>query len=275
MLSIVNEIFTNTYSALTVTHEQRYVHDALQAIDNTDRFALLSGRTRTLGENNYGAIHDVHTFVVAREHHTIMIKEWKRDIDARRDETRNYLILGEDTLEVRDDETQIEIVGNEIPTSPIKTKVATVPAVTATNAILCPIKQDSVKRFTLNIEQKYAFMIVTSHLDGGHYAYIGTIDNQLLMCIPDCGGTGKSQLIRAITKYFQQTKRDKMLRKLAPTSIAAAEIDGLTIRSFLGESRKNTKKKQTRTFRPGDMKLENEWRHVKYLIIDEMSMLRL
>ena len=94
------------------------------------------------------------------------------------------------------------------------------------------------------------------------------------MCVPGCGGTGKSQLIRAITKYFQLTKRDKMLRKLAPTSIAAAEIDGLTIHSFLGESRKNSKK-QTRTFRPGDTKLENEWRHVKYLIIDEMSMVGL
>ncbi|CAF1263450.1 unnamed protein product [Rotaria sordida] len=175
MLSIVNEIITNTYSALTVTHEQRYVHDALQAIDNTDRSALLNGRTRSLGENNYGVIHDVHTFVVAREHHTIMIKEWKRDIDARRDETRNYLILGEDTLEVRDDETQIEIVGNEIPTSPIKTKVATVPFVTAANAILFPTKQDIVKQFTINIQQKNAFIIVTSHLDGEHYAYTGML----------------------------------------------------------------------------------------------------
>ncbi|CAF5164938.1 unnamed protein product, partial [Rotaria magnacalcarata] len=95
------------------------------------------------------------------------------------------------------------------------------------------------------------------------------------MCVPGCGGTGKSQLIRAITQYFQLTKRGKMLRKLAPTSIAAAEIDGLTIHSFLGESRKNSKKKQTRTFRPGDTKLENEWRHVKYLIIDEISMVGL
>ncbi|CAF4289264.1 unnamed protein product, partial [Rotaria sordida] len=42
-------------------------------------------------------------------------------------------------------------------------------------------------------------MIVTSHLDGEHYTYTGTIDNQLLMCIPGSGGTGKSQLIRAIT----------------------------------------------------------------------------
>ncbi|CAF4384036.1 unnamed protein product, partial [Rotaria sordida] len=38
-----------------------------------------------------------------------MFKEWKRDIEAQRDETRNYLILGEDTLEIRDDEIRIEI----------------------------------------------------------------------------------------------------------------------------------------------------------------------
>ncbi|CAF3982187.1 unnamed protein product [Rotaria sp. Silwood1] len=203
-------------------------------------------RTRCPGENNYGIIHDVHIFDVAREHHTTTIKEWKRDIEARRDETRNYLISGEDTLEVRDDETQIEVVGAEIPTSPIKTKATRVLLVTATNLVLFPTKQNIVKQFTLNTQQKYAFMIITSHLDGENHAYTDTIDNQLLMCIPGCGGTGKSQLIRAITKYFQVTKRDKMLRKLAPTSIAAAEIDGLTIHSFLGESRKNSKKKQTR-----------------------------
>ena len=108
-----------------------------------------------------------------------------------------------------------------------------------------------------------------------NHSNLDTIDNQLLMCVPGCGGTGKSQLIRAITNYFQVTKRGNMLRKVAPTSIAAAEIDGLTIHSFLGESRKGSKKRQARTFRPGDTKLENEWRHVKYLIIDEISMVGL
>ena len=88
------------------------------------------------------------------------------------------------------------------------------------------------------------------------------------MCIPCCGRIGKSKLIRTVTYYFQLTKRGKRLHKLAPTSIAAVEIDGLTIHSFLGESRKNSKKKQTRAFRLGDMKLENEWHHVKYLIIN-------
>ena len=92
------------------------------------------------------------------------------------------------------------------------------------------------------------------------------------MCIPGCGGTGKSQLIRALTKYFLITKRVQMMRKLAPTGIAAAEIDGMTIHSFLGEQRGSGK---PRTIKPGDSKLEKEWRFVEYLLIDEMSMVGL
>ena len=54
------------------------------------------------------------------------------------------------------------------------------------------------------------------------------------MCVLGCGGTGKSQLIRAITAYFAETNRAYKLHKLAPTSVAAAEIEGMTIHSFLG-----------------------------------------
>ena len=92
------------------------------------------------------------------------------------------------------------------------------------------------------------------------------------MCIPGCGGTGKSQLIRALTKYFVVTKRIQMLRKLAPTGIAAAEIDGMTIHSFLGEQRHSRK---PRIIKSGDSKLDKEWRLVEYLLIDEMSMVGL
>ncbi|CAF1468535.1 unnamed protein product [Adineta ricciae] len=100
----------------------------------------------------------------------------------------------------------------------------------------------------------------------------GDNNGQLIMCVPGCGGTGKSQLIRALTKYFLITKRMQMMRKLAPTGIAAAEIDGMTIHSFLGEQRNSGK---LRTIKPGDSKLEKEWRPVEYLLIDEMSMVGL
>ncbi|CAF5169611.1 unnamed protein product, partial [Rotaria magnacalcarata] len=275
MLSIVNESTTNAYSASNDNQEQRYLNDALQAIDNTDRFALLNDQRNVWNQNSDDIVHDSSAFVVAHSHHAAMIKERKRDIENRRDKARNYLISGENTVEIRDDEVQIEAVAAEIATSPFKAQTTAVPPVTITTAFPFPTKMDIIKQFTLNSQQKYAFMIVTSHLDGENQIHTGSADNQLLMCVPGCGGTGKSQLIRGITQYFQITKRGKMLRKLAPTSIAVAEIDGLTIHSFLGESRKDSKKKQTRTFRPGDTKLENEWRHVKYLIIDEMSMVGL
>ena len=96
------------------------------------------------------------------------------------------------------------------------------------------------------------------------------------MCVPGCGGTGKSQLIRAITAYFTETNRAHKLRKLAPTSVAAAEIDGMTIRSFLGDRRnRKAKPKGMDRARPGQTVLENTWRLVEYIILDEMSMVGL
>ena len=104
------------------------------------------------------------------------------------------------------------------------------------------------------------------------YDFLGDKKDQLIMCIPACGGTGKSQLIRALTEYFLITERIQMMRKLAPTGIAAAEVDGMTIHSFLGEQRNSGK---SRIIKPGDSKLEKEWRLIEYLLIDEMSMVGL
>ena len=102
--------------------------------------------------------------------------------------------------------------------------------------------------------------------------FLGENDGQLIMCIPGCGGTGKSQLIRALSKYFLVTERIHKMRKLAPTGIAAAEIGGMTIHSFLGEQRNSGK---PRPIRAGDLKIEKEWQLVEYLLIDEMSMVGL
>ncbi|CAF5039162.1 unnamed protein product [Rotaria sp. Silwood1] len=135
-----------------------------------------------------------------------------------------------------------------------------------------PTQKSIIDEFTLNKEQRAAFIIITSHLDGDTRCRTGDNNGQLIMCIPGCGGTGKSQLIRALTKYFLITKRMQMMRKLAPTGIAAAEIDGMTIHSFLGEQRNSGK---SRTIKPGDSKLEKEWRLIEYLLIDEMSMVGL
>ena len=63
-----------------------------------------------------------------------------------------------------------------------------------------------------------------------------------------------------------------MMRNLTTTGVAAAEVNGMTIHSFLGEQRNSGK---SRTIKPGDSKLEKEWRFVEYLLIDEMGMIGL
>ena len=93
------------------------------------------------------------------------------------------------------------------------------------------------------------------------------------MCIPGSGGTGKSQLITALTHYFALTKQSHKLRKLAPTAIAATNISGMTIHSFLKDPRKTSKGK--RVLNPGNTSIQNEWRHIEYIFIDEMSMVGL
>jgi hypothetical protein len=117
--------------------------------------------------------------VVAHADHIKLIKEWKRDIETRRDQARNYLISGEGTLQFRDDETQVEVVATEIPTSPFKAQSIVIPPVTTTVAVSLPTKSDIIKMFTLNSQQKFAFLIITSHLDGDNQFHTGISHNFL------------------------------------------------------------------------------------------------
>jgi hypothetical protein len=91
---------------------------------------------------------------------------------------------------------------------------------------------------------------------------IDDVQQQLIMCVPGSGGTEKSQLIGALTQFFALTKRSHRLRKLAPTAIAATNIGGMTIHSFLKDTRKVLSKKK-RVLTPGDSSIKNEWRHIQ------------
>ena len=59
-------------------------------------------------------------------------------------------------------------------------------------------------------------------------------DEQLLLYVGGEGGTGKSQIIKAITCSLQIMGRFQELALLAPTGAAADNIDGSTIHSALG-----------------------------------------
>lgn len=81
---------------------------------------------------------------------------------------------------------------------------------------------------------------ISSHLTYAFFLFLYDYEMSLIsgsdparMLILGEGGTGKSEIIKAITLYFQKTKRLHTLRLTAPTGTAAANIFGITIHGLL------------------------------------------
>ena len=136
-----------------------------------------------LNRNGYRALDDSNAFVAATLNHAKMVREWKRDIETKRDKARNYLISSDNIVEIQDDEMQIEPVTAQIPTSPLKGQHSTVLPVSTIETVLLPSKADIIVKFTLNKQQTFAFKIICDHLDGDHSSrngkFLTNFDNML------------------------------------------------------------------------------------------------
>jgi hypothetical protein len=113
-------------------------------------------------------------------------------------------------------------------------------------------------------DQRRAYDIVDWHLQE-------TLANrqppQLLMIIPGEGGVGKSETLQTITENFVARRVAHTLMKCAYTGIAASTIKGQTIHA-IAMIPINGGRQSTKTLK----KLEEMWADIKYLAIDEMSM---
>lgn len=107
-----------------------------------------------------------------------------------------------------------------------------------------------------NPEQLRAMMIISNHILHGN--------DQLLMYIAGIGGTGKTHVIRSLVLLFERLGRRSDLLLGAPTGIAAVLIGGYTLHSISMSTPHGKSKDVTQ--------LISLWRGVKYLIIDEVSM---
>ncbi|KIM74021.1 hypothetical protein PILCRDRAFT_80473, partial [Piloderma croceum F 1598] len=81
--------------------------------------------------------------------------------------------------------------------------------------------------YVLNNEQERAFRIIANH---------ATIKNptELCMYLGGMGGTGKSQVIKAVMDFFNRHKENHRFLVVAPTGAAAALLNGSTYHSVLG-----------------------------------------
>jgi hypothetical protein len=124
----------------------------------------------------------------------------------------------------------------------------------------CEIDKVS-QQFHLNEEQERAFKIIANHS-------VIPSPAQLKMYIGGMGGTGKSQVLKAICAFFSQCNENHRFLVVAPTGSAAALLAGSTYHSMLGINEKtgttsNKVLAQVRSRLAG----------VTYIFLDEVSML--
>jgi hypothetical protein len=121
---------------------------------------------------------------------------------------------------------------------------------------------DMVAEFSLNVEQAWAFHIVTEHS-------VKCCSEQLWMYIGGSGGTDKSRVINVLKQFFRQCNEDQRFRSASYTGVAARNISGTTLHAALSLGQCVNKSAQTRTNRD----LIAMWEGVDYLFIDEVSMI--
>lgn len=117
----------------------------------------------------------------------------------------------------------------------------------------------------LKVDQRRAYDIVSWHLD---QSLAGKDPPPLRMIISGEGGTGKSKVIQTITNRFQESNASRLLVKGAYTGIAASLINGKTTH-IIGSISQN----KGRLSDEAKAKLQRFFLHVRYLIIDEYSMI--
>lgn len=119
---------------------------------------------------------------------------------------------------------------------------------------------DTIRKFSLNDEQTRAFTIVANHAT--------TSDSEpLQMHLGGMAGSGKSQVIRALTDFFEQRDESYRFMCLAPTGAAASLINGSTYHSVLGFNGYG------RTSMSSLAQVYELLKDVDYIFIDEVSML--
>jgi len=138
------------------------------------------------------------------------------------------------------------------------------------------------KQFNLNAKQDKAYMLVANTLEA-------EIKNeskfpseksapiaQLRLYIGGPGGTGKSRVVDALKCLFKSRGKLAWLQCAAPTGTAAKSIKGRTFFSLLGIDPKIRSKQKTQTIKTKGPKRDQtaaELKALKFLIIDEVSMI--
>jgi hypothetical protein len=115
-------------------------------------------------------------------------------------------------------------------------------------------------KFKLNKEQEHAYQIIANHS-------CSDTPDQLTMNIAGMAGTGKTQVIKALTEFFNQKKESHRLVIVAPTGSVAALLGGSTYHYMFGISQDHA----SSTIQIAQVKTRLQG--VDYVFMGEVSML--
>ena len=121
------------------------------------------------------------------------------------------------------------------------------------------IKYDTIRQFELNRKQKKAFEMAIENVIK---RYEKQATEQLIGYIGGPGGTGKSQVIKAIVHFHNKIKAKNTLKLCANTGTAAKHIGGSTTSTLFGFGPKKDL-----------LKIQRKFENVKTIIVDEVSMI--
>lgn len=121
-----------------------------------------------------------------------------------------------------------------------------------------------VNSFSLNREQERAFRIVANHS-------ICLSPEPLRMYIGGMGGTGKTQVIKALLEWFECRGEGYRMTVLAPTGAAASIVNGSTYHSYLGVRTGDRRTRGDRSIAALE-EARSKMKGVDYIFLDEISM---
>ncbi|PBK84601.1 hypothetical protein ARMGADRAFT_859516, partial [Armillaria gallica] len=116
--------------------------------------------------------------------------------------------------------------------------------------------------FGLNKEQEHAYRIIVQHAQS-------PLPEQLKMYIGGMGGTGKTQVLKAVMKYFDSKEESHHMIRVAPTGTASSLVKGSMYHFMFGINEFTGGEVSKKTL--GEVKARLQG--VKYIFFDKVSML--
>jgi hypothetical protein len=207
LLGNLDEYTNAAINATRKTAEDRYIEETIQAVENVGRFSnghckysftintnlyseqiclfFSAHRQSSLNEITEYSNQQLVPFISATPNLIRMNTKWQEQLKAEKERVRRGLITGnydkeDDTLDLHaaNDAVVTVMNPNNYNSNNSDNYGSILPVVSLTTNF--PTQKSIADEFTLNREQRAAFMIITSHLDGDSRCRTGMLQNNSL-----------------------------------------------------------------------------------------------